>query len=77
MRILSAELFIAYEISGILLTWYLINGGAPRIMGHKLFQLHEAVCIPFIIAFESIIQIGMIPADSGYRLLFDTIFYRR
>lgn len=62
---------ICIGISGILLTWYLINGGPPRIMGHKLFQLHEAVCIPFIIAFECIIQIGMIPANSGYRLLFD------
>ncbi|MCR5733342.1 MAG: hypothetical protein K6G22_01935 [Lachnospiraceae bacterium] len=62
---------ICIAISCILLTWYLINGGAPRIMGHKLFQLQEAVCIPFIIAFESIIQIGMIPANSGYRHLFD------
>ncbi len=55
----------------ILLTWYLINGGTPKIMGHKLFQLQEAVCIPFIMAFESIIQIGMIPANSGYKELFD------
>ncbi len=55
----------------ILLLWYLINGGAPKIMGHKLFQLQEAVCIPFILAFESIIQVGMIPANSGYRDLFD------
>ncbi len=62
---------ICIAVSCILLTWYLINGGAPRIMGHKLFQLQEAVCIPYIIAFESIIQIGMIPANSGYRHLFD------
>ena len=62
---------ISIAASCILLTWYLINGGAPRIMGHKLFQLQEAVCIPFIIAFESIIQIGLIPANSGYRRIFD------
>ena len=62
---------ICIAVSCILLIWYLINGGAPRIMGHKLFQLQEAVCIPFIMAFESIIQHGMIPANSGYRHLFD------
>lgn len=61
---------ICIAVSCILLTWYLINGGAPRIAGHKLFQLQEAVCIPFIIAFESIIQIGLIPANSGYEMLF-------
>lgn len=55
----------------ILLTWYLIVGGSPKIAGHKLFQLQEALCIPFIMAFESIIQIGMISANSGYRRLFD------
>ncbi len=62
---------ICIAVSCILLTWYLINGGAPRFMGHKIFQLQEAVCIPYIIAFESIIQIGMIPANMGYRHLFD------
>lgn len=61
---------ICIAVSCILLTWYLINGGAPRIMGHKVFQLQEAVCIPFIIAFESIIQIGLIPANAGYEILF-------
>ena len=61
---------ICIAVSCILLTWYLINGGAPRIYGHNLFQFQEAVCIPFIIAFESIIQIGLIPANSGYESLF-------
>ena len=61
---------ICIAVSCILLIWYLINGGSPRIHGHKLFHLQEAVCIPFIIAFESIIQIGMIPANSGYERLF-------
>ncbi len=62
---------ISIAASCILLTWYLIYGGAPKIMGYKLFQVQEAVCIPFIIAFESIIQIGLIPANSGYRRIFD------
>lgn len=61
---------ICIAASLILLTWYLIVGGSPKIAGHKLFQLHEAVCIPYIMAFESIIQIGMIPANSGFRRLF-------
>lgn len=62
---------ICIAVSCTLLGWYLIVGGSPKIAGHKLFQLHEAVCIPFIIAFESIIQMGLIPANSGYRRLFD------
>ena len=62
---------ISIAVSCTLLTWYYINGGAPKIAGHKLFQFQEALCIPFIIAFESIIQVGMIPANSGYRRLFD------
>ncbi|MCR5501477.1 MAG: hypothetical protein K6F53_00550 [Lachnospiraceae bacterium] len=61
---------ICIAVSLILLTWYLIVGGSPRIAGHKLFQIHEAVCIPFIMAFESIIQIGLIPVNSGFRRLF-------
>ncbi len=62
-------IFIA--LSSVLLIWYLINGGAPKIGTHKLFQLHEALCIPYMMAFESMILIGMIPANSGYRILFD------
>ena len=61
--------FIA--LSSVLLIWYLINGGAPKIGTHKLFQFHEALCIPYMMAFESMILIGMIPANSGYRILFD------
>ena len=61
---------ICIAASLILLTWYLICGGSPKIGGHKLFQLQEAVCIPFIMAFESIIQIGLIPVNSGFLRLF-------
>ena len=56
-----------------LLIWYLINGGAPKIAGHKLFQLQEALCIPYIVGIESIIQIGMIPANTGYGKLFSLL----
>lgn len=56
--------------SNVLLMWYLINGGSPKVFGHKLFQFHEALCIPFMMAFESIIQIGMIPANTGYGIFF-------
>ena len=54
-----------------LLAWYLINGGPPKIAGYKLFQVHEAYCLPYLLGFESIIQIGMIPANTGYERLFD------
>ena len=57
--------------SCILLIWYHINGGPPRVYGRKLFQLHEALCMPYILTFESFIQIGMVAANSGYRQLFD------
>lgn len=54
----------------VLSVWYLINGGPPKIGGHKLFQIHEAICMPFIMGFESFIQIGMIPANTGYKSIF-------
>lgn len=54
-----------------LLIWYLIAGGSPVVHGLKLFHLQEAFCFPVITAFESAIQIGLIPANTGYELLFD------
>ena len=54
-----------------LLVWYLIAGGSPIINGVKVFHLQEAFCFPVITAFESAIQIGLIPANTGYELLFD------
>ncbi|MBQ7582841.1 MAG: hypothetical protein IJU25_08490, partial [Lachnospiraceae bacterium] len=62
---------ICIALSCVLLTWYLLIGGSPKIGTHKLFQLHEALCIPYIMAFESIIQIGMVRANSAYERLFD------
>ena len=54
-----------------LLIWYVIEGGSPTYFGVKLFHLHEAFCFPFITSFECAIQIGLIPANTGYELLFD------
>ena len=54
-----------------LLIWYVIEGGSPIVFGKKFFHLHEAFCLPVITAFESAIQIGLIPANSGYEILFD------
>lgn len=54
-----------------LLIWYLVNGGSPRLFGYKLFHIHEAFCLPFIAGFESAIVIGLIPANSAYRNIFE------
>ncbi len=61
--------FIAVGL--IMLVWYTVNGGSPRIGGSKLFHLQEAYCIPFITAMEGIIQTGILAANSGYSALFD------
>lgn len=61
--------FIAVGL--IMLVWYTVNGGSPRIGASKLFHLQEAYCIPFITAMEGIIQTGILAANSGYSALFD------
>ena len=61
--------FIAVGL--IMLVWYTINGGSPKINGSKLFHLQEAYCIPFITSMEGIIQTGILAANSGYSTLFD------
>ena len=50
--------------------WYLVNGGSPKIGDHKIFHLQEAYCFTFITGFESVIQIRLIPANSGLGKLF-------
>ncbi len=62
-------IFIA--VGMVMLFWYLICGGAPKIAGHKLFQMQEAYCIPYITAMEGIIQTGILAANTGYATLFD------
>ncbi len=61
--------FIAVGL--IMLVWYTVNGGSPRIGTSKLFHLQEAYCIPFITAIEGVIQTGILAANSGYSTLFD------
>lgn len=61
--------FIAVGL--IMLVWYTVYGGSPRIGGSKLFHLQEAYCIPFITAIEGVIQTGILAANSGYSALFD------
>ncbi|MCR4763729.1 MAG: hypothetical protein K5696_09375 [Lachnospiraceae bacterium] len=62
---------IRYILAGFgLLIWYLIIGGSPKLFGYKLFQMQEAYCFPFITGLESELIIGLIPANSAYRLLF-------
>ncbi|MCR4807270.1 MAG: hypothetical protein K5857_06305 [Lachnospiraceae bacterium] len=62
---------ICVAISCCPLVLYVVNGGALKIMGYKVFQLQEAYCLPFIAGFESVILIGMISANTGYEELFD------
>ncbi|WP_026499569.1 hypothetical protein [Butyrivibrio sp. WCD2001] len=54
-----------------LLVIYIVVGGSPVLFGQKIYHLQEAFCFPFITIFESGIQIGFIPANTGYELLFD------
>ncbi|MBP5609375.1 MAG: hypothetical protein J6X66_14045 [Lachnospiraceae bacterium] len=55
----------------VMLFWYLINGGSPKLHGYKLFQMQEAYCIPYLTAIEGIIQTGLLAANAGYETLFD------
>ena len=55
----------------VMLILYLVCGGAPQIAGHKVYHLQEAFRLPFIAGVESLILIGVLPANSGYEALFD------
>ena len=57
----------------VLLVIYLICGGAPKIFDIKIYHLQEAFCFMFITGFESMIQIGLIPSNSGYGKLMEII----
>lgn len=51
---------------------YYINGGAPKLLGSKLYNLQEAFEFLFIAFWESCIQIGLIPTNSDYGKLFES-----
>lgn len=60
----------AAAIGAALLIWYYAAGGSPTLFGRKLFHLHEAYAMPFILFWEACIQIGLIPSNTDYRELF-------
>ena len=53
-----------------LLAIYMAVGGAPTIGGIKLYNFQEVFSLLFISVFESAIQIGLIPSNSAYEMLF-------
>ncbi|MCR5510299.1 MAG: hypothetical protein K6F54_05055 [Lachnospiraceae bacterium] len=62
---------ICIGVSLVPITVYYAGGGPPVIGPFKLFHMHEAFCLPFVVAFEILIQLRLIPANSGYEQLFD------
>ncbi len=49
---------------------YYIAGGAPKLLGSKLYNIQEAFVFLFVVFWESSIQIGLIPTNSDYGTLF-------
>ena len=54
----------------VLIIWYYIVGGSPRLFGVKLYNLQEVFCLTFILPFECMIQLGILPNNSRYVLFF-------
>ena len=54
----------------LLLVWYFVIGGAPKIGPYKLFNVQEAFCLTAILPFEALFLIGLIPTNSDYDLFF-------
>ncbi|WP_130836304.1 cell division protein ZapB [Lachnoclostridium sp. Marseille-P6806] len=48
-----------------------LAGGFLRVGGRKLFHMQELFCFTFAVMWESCIQIGLVPSNSGYGELFD------
>ena len=59
-----------FALGAGLLVWYFVAGGAPRLHGHKLFNVQEAFCLTVILPFEAMFRIGLIPTNSDYALFF-------
>ncbi len=60
----------AFAVSVALLAWYFAAGGAPTIGNVKLFNLQEAFSFVVVLIWESVIQTGLVPANSDYEELF-------
>ena len=55
----------------LLLLWYTVNGGSPKLLGENLFNFHEAFLLFYIVMWESFLQIGLIPSNTDYHRLFE------
>ena len=53
-----------------LLVLYYVCGGAPILFGFKVYNIQEVVCALFILPFESMFQIGLVPTNSYYEPFF-------
>lgn len=62
---------VCIGVSLVPIAVYYAGGGPPIVGPFKMYHMHEAFCLPFVTAFEILIQIRLIPANSGYEELFD------
>lgn len=49
---------------------YFFCKGSPEIFGISIYNLQEAFCITYILPFECMIQLGILPNNSRYELFF-------
>ena len=54
----------------VLMVLYFVFGGSPHIGAFKLYHIHEAFCLTFILPFELMLQTGILPNNSHYELFF-------
>lgn len=54
-----------------LFLWYVLSGGAPTLGGVKLYNYQEVYLLLFVGCWESSIQIGLLPSNSGYFEIFN------
>ncbi len=54
-----------------LIAWYYAVGGSPKIFGRNIFNLQEVFCLLYVVPFESMIQLGILPSNSRYSLFFE------
>lgn len=57
-------------VVGVVLLLLYAIGMIPAVMGRQPFQIQEVICLMCIGFLEGCIQIGMIPSNEGYEMLF-------
>ena len=62
---------LAMALPVALLVWYTVCGGSPEVFGTKPYNLQEVYALLYIAFWESCIQIGLIPSNSGFEELFE------